>query len=215
VTATVRYLLAEFARSRRFVAPLVALAVVVAGLYASGPNPVLTTAGAVAAYAFPVQTWLVLAFLNTSSAGQRHVLAAGAGTRASALARLLAAGAVAAATALLALAYPVVAGRFERAPSAAELAVCLVAGLAGAVTATALAALFAQPVVRSRAVAVLGAGGCALATVPLHLPPVSTAEALDTARVSGVPPGIGIEVAGVALFATAAALWCTARWQRR
>ena len=63
--AVARYLLSEHFRSRRFVAPMLLLTAGVVVLYAQPPNPVLSTAGTVAAYTFPCMCWGALALLNT------------------------------------------------------------------------------------------------------------------------------------------------------
>lgn len=214
--AVARYLLAEHLRTRAFVAPVLVLVAVVVGLYAQPPNPVLATAGVVAAAAFPIQAWLALAFLNTTAPAQRHVLAATAGPRALVAGRLLGAELLALAVAVAIVAYPLLAGRLERAPHAGELALCLLAGLASTTAGTALAALFAQPLVRSRAVAVLGLAACALVTVPLDLPPaVPIARALDTRHAAAVPARLAGDLAWIGAFCVAVAVACALLWRRR
>lgn len=216
MTAVARYLLAEHLRSRAFVAPALTLVSAVVVLYAQPPNPVLSTAGTVAAAAFPIQAWMALAFFNTSGAAQRQVLAATAGGRALVLGRLLGAGALALGSAVFAVGFPWVTQRFERAPHAGELALCLVATLGATAGGTALAALFAQPLVRSRAVAVLGLAACALLTVPLDLPPaVPIARALDTEHAAQVPARLAGDLGFIAAFGVAAALVCALLWRRR
>jgi hypothetical protein len=215
VTAAARYLLADLVRSRGFVAPLLLLAAGVVVLYAQPPNPVLSTGGTVAAFLFPAQCWLALALLNSQGAPDRHVLVATLGARRFAAARLLAGGALAAITAVAVLVLPTATGRFERAPDAGELGLLLAANLGSAVAGTALAALFSRPIVRNRAVAVLGLSACALLTVPLSLPPVvPTAQALDTTRASEVPGQLLPDLLGIAVFACAVAAACTLLWRR-
>jgi hypothetical protein len=70
---------------------------------------------------------------------------------------------------VLVLALPLVTGRFERTPHLGEIGLVLPANLASAVGGTALAALFSRPIVRNRAIALLGLSACALLTLPLDL----------------------------------------------
>jgi len=71
VAAVARYLLAEYLRSRRFVAPLLLLAAGVVVLYAQPPNAVLSTAGTVAGFVFVDTCWVALALLNTQGDADR------------------------------------------------------------------------------------------------------------------------------------------------
>lgn len=216
VIAVARYLLAEHARSRSFVAPLIVLLGGIVLLYSQPPNPVLSTAGGVAAFLFAIQCWLTLAFLNSQAQPDRHVLAAAAGGRAFVLGRLLAIGWLAGASSLLAILYPLLTASFTRTPSIGELAVILLANLTATIAGSALAALFAQPIVRSRAVSVLGLTLCALLTVPFHLPAaVPTASALNTTRASQVPARLSGDVISVVMFAALVALICARQWRRR
>ena len=185
-------------------------------LYAQPPNPVLSTAGTVAAFLFAAQCWLALGLFNSQGAADRQVLTATVGGGRFALARLLAAGALAALTSVLVLALPLVTGRFERTPHLGEIALVLLANLGSAVAGTALAALFSQPIVRNRAIAVLGLTACALLTLPLDLPPVvPTARALDTTHAGEVPGRLAGDLASVALFSIAVAVVCSLLWRRR
>jgi hypothetical protein len=215
VIAVARYLLAEFIRTRRFAAPALVLVVLVVGLYASGPNPVLESSGSIAGYAFPLQAWLALTFLDSAGATHRQLLAATVGGRTLALGRLLGAVALALGATVLLLGYPIAAGRYERVPHPAELCWCAAATFASLLAGTALAALFAEPLVRSRATAVLGLVGCVVATIPLELPPsIPTARALDTRNVSTVPGRLAGDLLSIAAFALAAAVACCVLWQR-
>jgi RecA/RadA recombinase len=90
------------------------------------------------------------------------------------------------------------------------------AGRRSAVGGTALAALFSQPIVRNRAIAVLGLSACALLTLPLDLPPVvPTARALDTTHAGDVPGRLAGDLASVALSTIAVAVVCSLLWRRR
>jgi hypothetical protein len=216
VIPAARYLLSEHLRTRGFVAPTVVLLAGVVVLYAQPPNPVLSTAGTVAAFLFAAQCWLALGLFNSQGAADRQVLIATVGGLRFALARLLAAGALAALTSVLVLALPLVAGRFERTPHPGEIGLVLLADLGSTIGGTALAALFSQPVVRSWAIAVLGLSACALLTLPLDLPPVvPTARALDTTHAGEVPARLAGDLASVALFTVAVAVVCSLLWRRR
>jgi hypothetical protein len=211
-----RYLLADYVRSRRFVAPLLLLAVGVALFYSQPGMPVLSTAGACAAYLFPIQCWVALSFLNAQSASDRYVLAATVGGRRFVVGRLLAAGALAAFSSVLALGYPLVSGAYERTPHLNEIGLILSANLIATVSGTALSALFAQPIVQSRAVSVFGIAVCALLTVPLDLPPtLPTARALDTIDASQVPARLIGDLVTVSTFALGVTVICARLWRRR
>jgi hypothetical protein len=213
--ATARYLLAELTRSRRFVAPLLLLAAGVIVLYAQPPNPVLATAGTVAAFLFPAHCWLAFTYFNSQSAPDRHVLAATVGGRAYVSGRMLAAGALMLIVSLAGLLVPLAFGAFERTPTLAECALIVLANLVTTGAGTALAAPFAQPLMRSRVVSVLGLAACALLTIPLGLSPaVATAQALDTTHAAAVPSRIAGDLLGVAIFAVAVALVCARQWRR-
>jgi hypothetical protein len=103
VIPAARYLLSEHLRTRGFVAPTVVLLAGVVVLYAQPPNPVISTAGTVAAFLFAAQCWLALGLFNSQGTADRQVLVATVGGRRFALARLLAAGALAARTSVLGL----------------------------------------------------------------------------------------------------------------
>jgi hypothetical protein len=216
VIAVARYLLAEHFRSRRFVAPLLLLAAGVVVLYAQPPNPVLSTAGTVAAFAFPCMCWATLALLNTQGDADRHVLLVAAGPRAFVLGRLLAVAALAGAVSVFAVAFPTVTRRFATDPTIGELADCLLATLLCALAGAGLGALFSRPLVRSRTIAVFGLALAALVTVPLNGPPaITTAKALDITDASEVPVRLGGTLLSVSLFALAVAATCALLWRRR
>ncbi len=217
MTAVARYLLADYARSRRFVAPALVLIAGVVLFYAQPPNPVLATASSLITLLFAAQCWLALAFFNSQGTPDRHMLAATAGRRTFVLGRMLAAGALALTTSLVALAYPLLAARFARTPSVAELAVILLANMTATLGATALAALFARPLVYSRAASVLGLTLCAILTIPLHLPgsAVPTAQALDTNHAAHVPARLSGNIVSILIFTAAVGVVCAHQWRRR
>ena len=215
--AVARYLLADFVRSWRFVAPGLVLVAGVVVLYAQPPNPVLSTAASVIALLFAAQCWLALAFFNSQGDPDRHVLAATAGGRTFVLGRLLGAGAIAVIASLVAVAIPFLGQRFDRTPTVGELAVILLANLIAAFGATALAALFARPLVYSRVVSVLGLAVFAVLTVPLRLPgsAVPTAQALDAGHVAHVPARLTGDIGSLLVFVAAVGAVCSREWRRR
>lgn len=215
--AVVRYLLADYVRSWRFVAPGVLLVAGVIVAYAQAPNPVLSTAASVIPLLFAAQCWLTLAFFNSQGTPDRHVLAATVGGRRFVLGRLLAAGVIAALAALLTVAIPFAGRRFAHAPSGGELAVILLANLIAAFGATALAALFARPLVYSRVVSVLGLAVCAVLTVPLHLSgsAVPIAQALDAGHAGHVPGSLAGDIVSLLVFSAAVGAVCAREWRRR
>ena len=80
---------------------------------------------------------------------------------------------------------------------------------------TALAALFAQPLVHSRAIAVLGMSGCLLLSVPLDVPPtITVAQAFASGRPSEVPRRLIDDVAIVAVFGATVTVVCVALGRR-
>jgi hypothetical protein len=211
----VPYLLAYYFRSGRFAAPLLVSVVGIALLYSQPSSPVLSTAGACAAFLFPAQCWCALSFFNAQSESDRHVLAAAVGGRRLLAGRFLAGAALALFISLLALGYPILTSAYDRGPHVDELGLVLSANLTATIAGTALAALFAQPLVRSRVVAFLGISVCAFLTVPLDLPPtLPVAHAMATTNVGGVSmrllPAFGV----VAGFAAAVMLACTRLWRR-
>lgn len=106
-------------------------------------------------------------------------MAAAVGRRAYLRARWALGLIVAGATELVALGVPLAAGRFDRSSSIAELAPALLATVAMTAAGTALSAWFAAPLVSRRWVAVLGLMVCEVLTVPLGVPAIATATALN------------------------------------
>jgi len=214
--AVARYLLAEHTRSRRFVAALLVLAAGVIVLYAQPPNPVLSTGGTVAAFLFPIGCWLALALFDSQGDADRRLLAASVGGALMVGGRLLAAAALAGGASLFALAVALARGAVERAPHLDELGLLLGANLLSTLGGAALAALFAAPIVRSRAIAVIGVRACVLATIPLRLPPfIPTARALDVRHAARVPGRIAAEAGEVRAFVLVASALGGRQWRRR
>jgi hypothetical protein len=213
--AIARYLLAAHVRSRAFVAPGAATAVGVVTIYSVEPNPVLSTTGSVATLLFFTQAWLGLTLLNAHAPADRWTLTAGAGHWPLTCGRHLAAAVMALATSVCAVLYPLAAGRFDHAPSAYELTLCLVACGMASLAGTALGALFVPPLVRNRAIATLGLAACALLTVPLGHPAISIAQALDTTDGAAVPLRLAPDLTETAAFVVAVVLVTGTMWRRR
>lgn len=193
---------------------LLATGVVV--LYSQPPNPVLSTAGTVAAFVFVAACWVGLALLNTQGDADRHVFTVAAGSSSYLLGRLLALLAAVSAIAVAAVGFPVLAGCFERSPTPAELGVILLGTMACGLAGVSLGALFARPLVRSRAVAVLGLTASAVFTVPAGLSPaIATAKALDVTDPAAAAANLLPTLASISLFAFAAALACVRLWRRQ
>jgi hypothetical protein len=216
MVSVARYLLAGYTRSRGFVAPLAVLVGGVIVLYAQPPNPVLSTAGSVAAFLFPVQCWMSLALYNAAGSGERHILAATTGGLRLAGGRILAAGALALAASLLALVIPLIGGAFERTPHLDETALILAANLTSTLAAAGLAVPFSAPTVRSGAISILGLATFIVLTVPLRVPPlVPVARALDTTHVGHATTALAGPALVVAIFALAIAPLGGLLWRRR
>ena len=116
----------------------------------------------------------------------------------------------------LALAFPLLTGRFERTPTLPELALCLLGTLICALAGGALAALFSKPFVRSRAIAVFGLTAAVVLSVPLGISPaIATAHALDVKHTATAAERLIPTLAAVFLFALGAAFACAALWRKR
>jgi hypothetical protein len=216
VSRVARYLLAEYLNSRRWAAPFLLLVIGVVIIYAQPPNPVLESAGGAAAFLLLAQCWLALSFLNSQPDDDRQILVATMGGRRFALGRIAGLAALALLASLLTLLYPWIAGRFQSSPSAVELGWILVANLVCAGAGSALAALFARPAVRSRAVTVLAVTACLVVTVPLGLSPApATANALDTSVAAQVPARFGGTIGSVAAFILVATFVSALLWRYR
>ena len=211
-----RYLLMLYLASRRWVAPFLLLAAGVVVLYAEPPNPVLETAGGAAGFLLLAQCWCALAFLNSQPDDDRQVLVATVGGRGFVLGRVAGLGALILISSVLAVAYPTLAGRFERAPHPAELGLIVLANLVCAAAGSALAALFARPATRSRAVSLLALATCLVVTVPLGLSPaVETLKAFDTTVAAHVPQRFAGTLGSVAGFVLVAGFLSCLLWRYR
>jgi hypothetical protein len=116
MSSVARYLLADYLRSRRWVAPFLLLVAGVVVLYADPPNPVLETAGGAAAFLLLAQCWIAGAFLTSQPDEDRHVLVATVGGRRFVLGRLGGLVVRACISSVVALLYPWLADEFECAP---------------------------------------------------------------------------------------------------
>jgi hypothetical protein len=217
MSGVARYLLAEYVRSRRVVAPGLVLSGGIVVLYAQPASPALPGASTVLALLFAAQCWLALSFLNSQGTPDRHLLAAAAGGRAFVAGRLLAAGVIAATSSLIALAYPLLAGRFTPAPSSGQLALILLANLTTTLAATGLGALFARPILYNRAASVLGLTACAILTVPTRIPggAVATAQALNSgAHAAHIAAKLSTDAGSTLIFVCVVGAVCARQWRR-
>ncbi|MBW0089776.1 hypothetical protein I4I73_01205 [Pseudonocardia sp. KRD-184] len=207
--AVARYVLAEVVRSQRWLPPLLLFAAVHAVFFGGdpGPPPVPWAASALALY--PVAAWVALVVAHVDDPARRALTASAAGGWAP----------VAAATALVALlgdallvalavAWPVVLGRYPYPPATVLLGV--VAHLATALTGTAVGLLCARPVVTRIGRSVLLVVTVVVVTaVQPWLPPVGTAVAALTA--AGPPPLPDAALALALLTAAASVAWAVDR----
>jgi hypothetical protein len=216
VTASARYLLAEHLSSRRWVGPFIFLLAGIIVLYSQPPNPVLSTAGTVAAWLLPAMSWWCFAFLDTGAPGERQVLIAALGPRRFAAARLIGLAALVAGASLFTFLVPLVLGLFEHTPRAGEVGLVLFAdglcGLAGA----GLAALICEPIFRGRARPLLLGIGALVLSIPAGISPaLATASALDHRDPGAVPGHLAPETLGVAVFLALAIPLAGELWRRR
>jgi hypothetical protein len=194
VTALVRLQLVELSRSRRAFPPLLAMALLLLGVYAYRPNPVLGTYTLTAFLFWMVALWLGVAIGLARERSQREVLEAAAGGDRVLAAQVLCGGLLAAVLAVVAVAFPIVTNSFGHhvRPTAVEAA--LVAHLLCGACGVAVAALLSPPHV-SRGVSALALGLVLVglsAAVPS--PPRFVASQLDQdtagAALAHVPLGV-------------------------
>jgi hypothetical protein len=167
VIALVRWELADFLRSHRFLPPLVAYLVVIGVLYSFRPVPVLSSYAITALALYPIAAWTSLLLLGAEDEVQRQVTCVHAGGLLRVyLAKL--AGAVLAVVALtaLAMAIPSLLNEFTRQPTASQVLVGLLAHLATALPGVLIGALFSNPIVRRQGYALGGVLLCLLLTIP-------------------------------------------------
>ena len=192
MTALVRYTLADFARSQRYLAPLVAFVAGLAVLYSLRPNPVLSSYAGTAMLLYPLAAWWALALLGAEDETQREITAtAGGGLTRLHLAKLASVVLLVVGLALAAVLVPLLLGAFGRTPSPADLLTGLLAQLSCALPGAALGALLSGPVVRRQGYALVLLLLGLLLTVPLDRLRTSSASA---ARLLGhaVPPAVAV-----------------------
>lgn len=197
--------LVVLARSARFLGPLAALLLLLLLVYLYEDNPVRDSYGSTALYLVPIAAWMTLALLDATDPQVRELAAVRRGRLRTDAERVAAALVVVAALAVLAVAAPAAAGAFERAPTAGDLAVGLLAHLACGAIGVGLAACAARPVVARPAVGAAAIAGALLVLVVLGAPPMSLLDALhDDGPTAG--PLIAAGALGAALVAAALAL---------
>jgi hypothetical protein len=216
VTAGARYLLAEHLVSRRWIGPFLFLLAGIVVLYSQPPNPVLSTAGTVAAWMLPAMSWWCFAFLDTCEPGERQVMTAALGPRRFAAARLLGLAALIAGASLFTFLVPLVLGLFEDTPGAGEIVLVLFADALCGAAGAGLALLISEPIFRGRAFPLLLGVGALVLSIPAGISPaVATAKALDRRDAGAVPGHLAPETLGIALFLAIAIPLAGELWRRR
>ena len=194
--------------------PLVAIGAADILLYSAPPNSVLPTTAAVAVYTTPLYLWLALSFFNNAAPADRDLLASDVGSGRAAWARLLGGTLLATVSAVASTAFPALAGRYTHAPSAEELALCAAIAITTALAATGLAALLAEPTVRTPGAAALALAVGALAAVPLDVPPIPIARAAGHISIDRLASHVAPDLGGLLLFAAAAMVAASTLWIR-
>ena len=196
-TAPLRYAALLAARDRGVLAPLLALLLLLLGVYAYRPNDVQGTWALTALLSAPVVAWLRIAVARAEPDAQRLVRVAAAGGRGPARRRdaqveLALAGLVVA----LLLAYPLATGAFDRPVTAGDLAAAASAHAACALAGAGLGRLASPPVTGRAATSLVLVLGATLASVAAAGPlgplagPGGVADALAAAPAGTVTAGL-------------------------
>jgi hypothetical protein len=218
--AALRYAALVAARDRGVLAPLLALLLLLLGVYAYRPNDVQGTWALTALLSAPVVTWLRIAVARAEPDAQRLMRVAAAGGHGAARARdaVVDAALVLLVVAVL-LAYPLLIGAFDRPVTGGDLLAAASAHAACALAGAALGRLAAPPVTGRAATALVLVLGATLASVAVAGPlgalagPAGVADALAAA-----PPGTltaGLLGAEAVCLAVAALLEAAARRAER
>lgn len=170
--AVVRYALASFARTQRWMAPTLIWLVVLGALYATDAGPLNGSYAFTAAVLMPVSAWLTVAVLGCEDPNGRTVLWAAAGGPARAQAGLLAASVVVCLPlAALAVAWPLVLDR-HHGVAASSIVIGVVAHLVCLLVGVGLGGLVAPPVLYAPGVAALIIVGGSALTLLSPVPPM-------------------------------------------
>lgn len=170
--AMVRYALASFARTQRWMAPVLIWLVVLGALYATDAGPLNGSYAFTAAVLMPVSAWLTVALLGCEDPNGRTVLWAAAGGPARAQAGLLAGAAIVCLPlAALALAWPLILDR-HAGVAASSIAIGVVAHLVCLFVGVGLGGLVGPPVLYAPGVAALVIIGGSMVTLLSPIPPM-------------------------------------------
>jgi hypothetical protein len=218
----IRHQLAVLLRTRAALAPVVAFAFVLLGVYAYRPNDVGPTYAVTSIVLCPIVAWLAAAaaFAEPLSHQQMAIAAAGGpghALRGRVLALAIAAGALAA----IDVGFPAIApGLFKPRPVAADLAGAVLAQGACAALGLALGLLAVPPAARRPPAAFLLVVGYAVVAIPLYdLAPVLSPAAWLAATLTDAAPralhGVVVVAALAALAQAALALAAGEALRRR
>ena len=213
--ALCRYQVHDLARSHRWVAPLLAYALLLAVVYAQPAGPAPLAFGVTGGALVPVGAWLTRALLGTEDPVARQVTVTAAGSRARVQAAVLVSAlALTGALGALAVLWGLAANPSNTAHGPAilgGLGIHAVFGLAG----VGLGALLSPPLVAEPGPAVLGIVGATTMAVILRVSPVAwTLRVLEHDRHHGFAGALVAPVAALAAAGLACvllALWAGAR----
>jgi hypothetical protein len=186
----IRHQLAVLLRTRAALAPVVAFAFVLLGVYAYRPNDVGPTYAVTAIVLCPVVAWLAAATAFAEPPSHQQMAMAAAGGPSPALrGRVLALALVAGVLCVVDVAFPAIFGLFKPRPVAADLVSAVVAHGACAALGIGLGLLAVPPSARRPPAAFLVVIGYAIAAVPLYdLAPVLSPAAWLAATLTNDAP---------------------------
>ncbi|MEO3944536.1 hypothetical protein [Gorillibacterium sp. CAU 1737] len=128
--ALIHYLLRDFSRSHRYLAPLLLGVGFITWMYSLVPNPVMESYIFTSTFLYGITAWLTLNFLRSEAPVQRELSALHVGSRIRyEWGRLLSAALFAFFLSLFATFYPALRGAFDHVPNLSELLLGLVAHL--------------------------------------------------------------------------------------
>jgi hypothetical protein len=197
--AVSRFLLADVARSQRFLIPLLAHGAVLAVLFGGDPGPPPSPWAVSALAVYPAAAWLAVVVANTEASEQRAVTIASAGGPARvAAATLLVAFAGGLVLAVLSVLVPAVVSRYSYPPPV--LLAGTLAHIACAATGTALGLIVARPVIARIGWSLcIGVAVVMVTAAQPWLPPVGSAvEALLSGRLPLTEAALGVGLAAAA-----------------
>lgn len=157
MTALFRYLFVYYARSHRYLAPLLAYVGPILFIYSEVPNPVMDSYAFTAMWTFVIAAWLSYGFIDLEHEAQRFVTIVHSRSVAKyEAAKFSLLGTITALLSILAVAFPILFDKFDRVPDAPEAGIALLAHLVLAWLGIACAAFFTERWAASRSLALLG-----------------------------------------------------------